>query len=707
MNGHHTSPRKQQGAFSIMAAVALLMALMCLALVVDSGRLYMEQRALQRAADMAALEAVSRGGLCTDGTAVSYAREAASRHGLDASNTTTECIQTRVEDGITRIGAVDVDSRTVLVTLRKPVPASLVFRAGCMLGACEGGDQVQLQARAVAGKNEPLAVFTVGTRLVTVNPAGSLLGPTLNGLGLNLDDTSLVGYNGLADVSITPGGLLEELGIPLATDLTLGGLDQLLDTRKLTLGEILDASLRAADRSDLLGLNATLLNSLQASLGLGNIGQLEVPLLRQDDGTPGIFAALRGADNSPSAPAAPALGAQVDVLSLLTSAIGVATSRHALETDLSLNLLGLATTRLKVGLIEPPSIGIGGIGTTAYTAQLRTFLEIKSQGAGLLGNLLSALGVRIDIPLVIDLVSAKGELTDMCTPERYHEGQEHAEIEVSGTLAQICMGGVPDENELFSKKNACTDYMTSHDYLDVKLLGLNLLGLSGPPVILDVLAIPSAPNQENPLELAEDEIGSLSNPLALGTTVKNLLPTLASLLLEQSSPPANTANLVARSLWDKTASETCNGLTTAKCHEKRMKKVEENLTGTFPPGSSGVLGNLLEGVLGLVGGVLGNIVGALTGNGCTTTGLGYWTVTSDRCVALIEAELVKEQGSNSGPISGAVTLVVELLANLLTPILDKVGNILTELLVDLLGIRLGVIDVHLQHLECGNARLLI
>ncbi|TBU89544.1 hypothetical protein DNJ95_18885 [Stutzerimonas kirkiae] len=701
MNEHLAGPQGQRGAFSIMAAVVLLMALMCLALVVDSGRLYMEQRALQRTADMAALEAVSRNGLCSDGTAPLHAREAASRHGLGNANTTAECIQTYVEAGVTRIGAADSDSRTVLVTIAKTVPASLVFRAGCLLGACEGDNRIQLQARAVAGKNEPIAVFSVGSRLATVNPGGSLLGPTLNALGLDLDETGLAGYNGLAAVSITPRGLLEALGIPIATDITVGDLESLLRAERLSLGEILDASVSAVERSDLLGLNTTLLNDLGARLGLSNIGQLEIPLLRQDDGTPGIFASLQGPEGTPSASAAPALEAQVNALSLLTSAIGVASNRHALQTDLKLNLLGLATTELKLGLIEPPSIAVGGVGSTAYTAQLRTFLEIKTQGAGLLGNLLSTLGVRVDIPLVIDLVSAKGELTEMCSPGLYHHGQEHAEIEVSGNIAQICMGGVADSDELFSRKNACTDYLTAHDFLEVRLLGLNLLSLSGPPIILDALPIPAAPTLDNPLELAEADIGSLHNPLALGDTLGNLSTTLIPLLLGQGAPPGNTPGLVARNLWEDTA-HVCS-TTSAACHRERMNQLNTNLQNEFS-GSTGLLGGVLELVGNLVGGLLGTLLG---GNGCTMNSglLGIGGVSADRCVALIEGELAKSPGN--GPVSGAVTILLELLDSLLGPVLNAVGELLNRLLGELLGIRLGVIDVHLQHLDCGNARLLI
>ena len=55
-------PARQRGAIGLMAAVTLALALAFTLLVIDSGRLYLEKRNLQRIADMAALEAATRGG---------------------------------------------------------------------------------------------------------------------------------------------------------------------------------------------------------------------------------------------------------------------------------------------------------------------------------------------------------------------------------------------------------------------------------------------------------------------------------------------------------------------------------------------------------------------------------------------------------------------------------------------------------------------
>ena len=53
---------RQHGAVVIMTAGFMMLAVLFLALVVDTGRLYMEKRNLQRVADLAAIETASRYG---------------------------------------------------------------------------------------------------------------------------------------------------------------------------------------------------------------------------------------------------------------------------------------------------------------------------------------------------------------------------------------------------------------------------------------------------------------------------------------------------------------------------------------------------------------------------------------------------------------------------------------------------------------------
>jgi len=65
-----------------MGAMTLGIALLFMLLVVDSGRLYLEKRKLQRVADTAALEVVPRGGACVspNTNAVQFAIQSATRN---------------------------------------------------------------------------------------------------------------------------------------------------------------------------------------------------------------------------------------------------------------------------------------------------------------------------------------------------------------------------------------------------------------------------------------------------------------------------------------------------------------------------------------------------------------------------------------------------------------------------------------------------
>jgi uncharacterized membrane protein len=97
---------RQRGAIGLMAALTMALALLCTLVVVDSGRLFMEKRTLQRVADMAALEAASLNGNCTGASSAStYATQSATRNGFTVTDN-TRTLTTRC--GILTTGA---DSR--------------------------------------------------------------------------------------------------------------------------------------------------------------------------------------------------------------------------------------------------------------------------------------------------------------------------------------------------------------------------------------------------------------------------------------------------------------------------------------------------------------------------------------------------------------------------------------------------------------------
>lgn len=80
---------REKGAVLFLAVGFMMLAVLSLALVVDTGRLYMSKRNLQRVADMAAIEVLARKGKCSDQTATQYAQQSLTRNNFVLSATNT------------------------------------------------------------------------------------------------------------------------------------------------------------------------------------------------------------------------------------------------------------------------------------------------------------------------------------------------------------------------------------------------------------------------------------------------------------------------------------------------------------------------------------------------------------------------------------------------------------------------------------------
>jgi hypothetical protein len=507
----------------------------------------------------------------------------------------------------------------------------------------------------------------------------STLGRLLKGVGLDLSGTSLVAYDGLAQAKITPGGLLAALGIPVAADIGVGELNTLLAGRSVALGDLLNAIVTVAGQSGLLSSNIALLQAIQAKLGLSD---LSVQLGTLADGPRGLFAQII----SPGGSGSGALNVGVGALDLLYSSIGVATAQHALDAGLNINLLSLAKVTTKVAVISPPSIGIGGIGATAYNAQVRSFIRVTTD-AGLLGSLLSPL-VKLDLPIVLDAVNGTGVVTDMCTSALQDpvSGKDRAKFLVKSSIANVCVGQV-SPSDLFSKSAVCT-YPTMLQDMEL----INVLGLLRVNNHLD-LGVLSGPDSQ--LILAEGETGTTPvNNLQIGTLVANLLSQLTNLLFGNVTPTGSPTGLqldnLANQLWNNTAS-ICTQSTEA-CWGQRYASVISTIRQES--GQSGLLTPLLNGVIDLVAGVLNDCTGLLGIIGGSENG----------CKNMIKNAL----STKSPGAGGAVANAVAVLAGLLKPILDAVGaSVLTPLLQNVLGINLGQIDVNLKSLDCKALPMLV
>ncbi|WP_324710474.1 pilus assembly protein TadG-related protein [Pseudomonas citronellolis] len=353
--------KRQRGAIGVLAAVTLLLVLICMALVVDTGRLYLEQRKLQRVADMAALESATQSGMCAtqaNADVQALAITSARRNGFPDDGRLVASLGDVVFDGSgqRRVfrAANSSWNDSVQVVASRTVPSSLVLNVASVFGAGTP-TSVTLQAQAVA-RRQAMAALSAGSGLLRLDSSNSpLLNALLGGLlgtRLNLD---LVTYQGIAGANVNLLALGEQLQLA-GVDLDLGSVDSLLDA-DVSVAQLLQAAIDAADASQVAGVNLALLRSALASI---KVPSANISL--------GQIISVIAPDSARNA----ALGADVNLLDLLMTTALVANKQHALAIPgLTLNVPGLTSLTVKLTVISPPTIAVGYPGKDA-TGQWRT-----------------------------------------------------------------------------------------------------------------------------------------------------------------------------------------------------------------------------------------------------------------------------------------------------------------------------------------------
>lgn len=499
--------RRQGGSVLVQAAMTLGIAAILL-VGLDLGYLFFMKRELQKTADLAALAAAPHVQASNCAPAQAVALEHVT-HNLEGYTPTVVCGHWDPTYTAERAFSAG-DFNAVRVSFNATPPALLPLDM-----------DRSIYVEAVTTIDPPVAAFTVGSRLLRLE-AGSLLPSILGVLGVDLDDTDILSYQGLANALITPAGLLEALGIPVTTDLDVGTLNALADIQNLSLGTLLNASVTALQaQGSAADAQVALLTHLIAHLSADALNT-QIPLFGNGD-TPGV---LLGLDNSGTS----ALDAEVDLLSLVGTALTVANGEHLVDLpDLSIPTLGVAA---RASVVEPPAVGIGGIGTVAHTAQIRLYLRAQTDEIPLVGGLLGLLGTGLDLPLILELVQSTGTLTAVdCQSER-----QNASIAVSSAPVALCIGrfqdmtSVSDSNNdhFFSANNRCVadggngvpdapDGVRDHQILSVlSILGVPLI----PPARVGLPLLSSqAPVNTGPLNEPSDPLDGTHRTTVSATSV--------------------------------------------------------------------------------------------------------------------------------------------------------------------------------------------
>ncbi len=377
--------KDNKGAIAIIACLVLTVMVGCGALAVDLGKIYVSQRHLQSAVDLAALEAARNLGNAEEAARKTLEANGfkniqklvvhTGRYALD----TTISPKSRFSSGVSaqNTNAVKID-----VTVNTP----LYFG-----GAIMRKDHVNVNASATGICSE-MAAFAIGSRLLSLNGgiANSLLSSLLGG-NINL---SVMDYNALLGGQIDLLDFLDELAIKAGVQ--AGTYQQLLNTR-VTAGHIIDAAATVAQRSNPASGVGIALNRL---LGASNAGNLEL--------LTGTLIQLGELANVGVATGKHGLDAMLNVFDLVRTTAEVANGKNQAAVDLDIAVPGLlgvkATVLIGERMQNSPWISVSNKETIVRTAQTRIRLQVSVGGSGLLS------GATIRIPLHLDIAPAEARL---------------------------------------------------------------------------------------------------------------------------------------------------------------------------------------------------------------------------------------------------------------------------------------------------------
>ncbi|MBD7952828.1 hypothetical protein H9654_01315 [Stenotrophomonas sp. Sa5BUN4] len=713
-------PHRQRGAMSVTMLLVMIGLVAMLGLV-EIGYLYWAKRDAQKVADLSAIAGAQRLDLCN----ASYSDNSAARNNAERQNRFAGTLAIQCGSWNTNHPALDhfvagVSASHPLNAVKVSASRSVVPFFG------QNASLPQISAQAVAKRSAPTAVFSVGSQLLRVD-GNTPLGSTLKLVGVDLDQTTLLGYDGLAQARVTPGGLLQALGIPVDANISIGDFNALLAAHKVSLGRLVDATASVLARSGVAGADLRLLrNALATKLDLD---ALAVQLGSDASGS-GLFAKVTAPDGSASS----ALQADVSALDLLTTGITIASDGRGVSIN-QLNLLGDAVS-VRTGVVEPPSIGIGGVGATAYNAQVRVVADVDTNGIRILGlglgQLLGNLGIRVKLPVHADVTNAMGTLVSLqCTTER-----PTATIRVDSSVLRSCVGKVA-EAERFSTRNVCGTSLQNEQM--ITLLGASLIN--------DKLSLDALQDSQQVTLAAGETASTRINPLLIGDAVSRIVEELLRVLSNLLSPANSGMNTsqAADNLADQllkaanpgggryNVNDTVTFLRRTQPHNGIEPFAEWQLANGVPyacnllglntcfrtgPVWDGFKATVTGEGLGVLNGLLGSLTGGLLINRCDSlisNLVGYNSCVQKNLASYLQTapEGVLDAYLGSGVTApgnqvscrGLLCTLLKPVLDVLKPALNGIGTLLTTTLATVLGLELGRTDVHVQSIQCNSAQL--
>ncbi len=397
------SRHAQSGVISLLGAFTLLLAVMLSVLSVDTARLWMTKRQVQRTADMAALAAARYTGCgSSSAQALLAATNAATLNGLKVSGTGSNGTLT-MQRGVHGVNTSGLRTFTVQdsessnaarVQVTQTVPSSI---AASLMG--EGN--TTLRATATAKGGPPVASFSIASfSSITQNQADFVTALFRGILGNNSLNLGVAALTDLAGTSINLLALQAAAGAATIDDL----LNQEVPLSQLLQWLVTASPSSAAAKAALSQLGSASLNS-GIKVRLRDVLSIQIP--------------------------ASQASATVDInlLDLIQTSLLVGKGKGLINLGLNIPLVG----GVSLNLLNPPRIAVGPAGkslggawcTEANSAQFSLKVGINPLGLGV-----------VNMALYVDLLRTRGNLREMTIAP----GNTRGIIDVGSTIVNLRLG---------------------------------------------------------------------------------------------------------------------------------------------------------------------------------------------------------------------------------------------------------------------------
>lgn len=672
-----TSPGgRQRGSVPILSFIFLIVVLI-LAFALDAGNVFMQRRNLQRAADMAALAGAQTLPGCANATSFASVASANAK-----ANINSTALQVSSSCGIWTSPAANATGPGTFVPVTPGNAASGNAVSVTLSMAVSSFFQLvgtrTVTATAIARKAPAVVTFTVDSGLLALDANNSVLAPLLTAVGIS-PQLYVGAAQQLVGVNITPKGLLQALGVGVTGDISVASLTGVAAVKNLTVGTLLSATNTAlATQNGALSASVSAMNNLINVFAGSPVLNLPINLLGTAT-TPGIIANIDAAGVS----AANALTANIGVADLISAAVVGANSNNAVAIP-SLSILG-GTVSVVARVISPPQVGVGGVGATATTAQVRLFLTVNSS-AGMLGGLLNGLGTQLNLPLVLEVAQSTATVTALqcgATPS--------ATLQVNSGLVNVCVGGTASGVNVTANPASCTTLMTQRTNI-ATLLGLINVGSN-----VNMSLVTNSPAPMTFTGPFPQKVGPVGSNVNLSQIVSALL---TGLTLDVSGSGTSTSGTIGTGLVgnvpsaavDATVSTVNLFLSLAAAGLKTTTNaLGTTLGGVLTlnlPQIVGGVGGLVTGLVNTLGGIVNGLLGGVSDLVCNLLGSG-----ANQCRV--------NAVSGSIGISDISSVLGSILYTLLNPLLTPLSDLLSTLLSSL-GIKLGMTTVTVDSINCQN-----